>query len=111
MEHDAFFTDSVRQKYTQPYHDDPEAWIALRKCLQETKVEAVWEKHIQPGLTALQLPILLVWGSNDEYEPVAMEVSRHPSHATIPVTSAMLTHMHERLPESPRYDGQKRESG
>lgn len=72
VENSALLTDAVRQLYTQPYHDDPGAWTALQKCLRETEVETMWKQQIRPGLATLQSPILLVWGSNDEYVPIAV---------------------------------------
>lgn len=71
MESDAILTDTLLQTYAQPYHEDPGAWAALRKCLREINVEATWEQEIRPHLATLRLPTLLIWGGNDEYAPIA----------------------------------------
>ncbi|MGE0680939.1 MAG: alpha/beta fold hydrolase, partial [Candidatus Binatia bacterium] len=77
VENDAVLTAAMLRIYAQPYHEDPGAWAALRKCLREANVEATWEQEIHPHLATLRLPILLIWGGNDEYAPVALGRTLH----------------------------------
>ncbi|MCS6927700.1 MAG: alpha/beta hydrolase [Candidatus Binatia bacterium] len=62
--------DSLLQTYLQPYHDDPGARTALLKFMREFTLRPLIENEIQPALTQLQVPTLVVWGDGDAYVPL-----------------------------------------
>ena len=104
VENDAVLTEAVRQTYLQPYRDDPGAWIALRKCLRETNIKTAWEQEIRPRLATLRLPILLLWGGNDEFVPVAFGRKLHEMlpHAQMEVILRSGHYVQEDRPEEVR---------
>lgn len=66
--------DSIIDTYLQPYRDDPGARVALLKQVKELNLDPVVEKEVTPNLTKLQVPTLIVWGSDDPY--VSLDVGK-----------------------------------
>jgi pimeloyl-ACP methyl ester carboxylesterase len=81
VENPSLWRESDLNAYLQPYHDDPGAWRALLKCLRECRIEPTGAQEIQPDLGTLHLPILLVWGGNDDMVPIT---SGRALHAQVP---------------------------
>lgn len=58
--------------YLTPYHDDPGARATLQTFVQEFTPQPLLEHEIQPNLSQLNLPTLLVWGANNDLVPLTI---------------------------------------
>lgn len=76
--------DALLKEYLSPYHDDPGARTALLKFVREFDLRSAVENEIQPNLAKLQLPVLLLWGGQNDY--VDVSIGSQLEH-TIPASS------------------------
>jgi pimeloyl-ACP methyl ester carboxylesterase len=70
VEKQEVMTETLLDSYLKPYHDDPGARTALLKFVREFNARPLIENEIQPNLSKLALPTLVVWGDGDAYVPL-----------------------------------------
>jgi pimeloyl-ACP methyl ester carboxylesterase len=70
VEKEERMADPLLDAYLQPYHDDPGARTALLKFVREFNLRPLIDSEIQPNLSTLQVPTLVVWGDGDAYVPL-----------------------------------------
>ena len=104
VENPTALNETALKAYLSPYDDDPGARAALLKCLRELDLPFFLAQEIQPNLTHLRIPTLLVWGGNDEYIPVAFgrKLQADLPHAQIEVILHSGHYVQEDRPEEVR---------
>ena len=97
-------TGPLLDAYIRPYHEDPGAWPALIRWAREFNFASFLEQEIHPKLSTLQLPTLVVWGSQDRDVPVAVgqELNRALPSSEIAVILRSGHNVPEERPEAVR---------
>lgn len=92
------------KEYLSPYHDDPGARTALLKFVREFDLRTVLENEIQPNLAKLQLPVLLLWGGQNDYVDVSIgsQIEHTIPASTLRVIQRTSHYIQEERPEEAR---------
>ena len=104
VENQTLMTKALLEAYLSPYHEDPGARPALIRWAREFNLASFLEQEIQPQLSTLQLPTLVVWGSQDRYVPVAVgqKLNHALPNSEIVVISRTGHYVPEERPEAVR---------
>ncbi len=100
----AKMAEPVLKEYLKPYHDDPGARTALLKFLREFNPRSALQDEIQPNLTKLQVPTLLLWSDQNPYVPldIARKLNKDMPQSDYKVVLRTGHFMEEERPEEVR---------
>ena len=104
VENQERMSERLLASYLTPYNDDPGARATLHTFVKEFAPQPLLEREIQPNLSQLSLPTLLVWGANNDLVPLTIgrRLAREIPHAELQIVLRTGHYVQEERPDEVR---------